>query len=110
MFYTTDFGMNVIQFGTGDIEVSNGRVLVDNEKEMFPCVTFAKIQPGKIGDFCSPDKHHEPAEQRDDIHTCLIFTDIRSLDVLLESLQEVKRRFIVNGTRILSPQEITDEV
>jgi hypothetical protein len=111
MFYKNDAGKNVIQFGTGSVEVGNGRVLSNDKKEMYPCVVFIpQNPPGEIGKFCHPDKLDDPAENRDDAHTTLVFTDIRSFDVVINHLQDAKERFKKNGCAVLGLQEITDEV
>jgi len=110
MIYKNDFGCNVIQFGTGDIEVGNGRVMSNDEKEMFPCCTFVEKPAGEIGALCHPESKDDPAEEREDIHTAFVFTDVRSVQVVIDHLEEVKERFKRNGSKILSMQEITDEI
>lgn len=110
MIYKNEDGTNVIQFGTGDIEVGNGRVLEEKGKEMFPCVMFMEKEVGEIGKYCHPDKVTDPAEPRPDAHTIFVFTDIRSFDVVIGNLQEAKERFQKSGTEVMSMQEITDEV
>ena len=110
MIYKNEEGTNVIQFGTGDIEVANGRVLEAKEKKMYPCLIFAAKKPGEIGKRCQPNKTSDPAELRDDVHTMFVFTDIRSFDVVIGNLQRARERFQKNGTAILSLQEIADEV
>ena len=110
MIYENEAGINVIQFGTGDIEVCNGRVPDSTEKEMMPCVIFAKKEPGEIGAYTDPDAVGRPATIKDNAHTMMVFTDIRSFDVVIGNLQQAKERFQKNGTAILSMQGITDEV
>lgn len=110
MIYKNKYGTLVVQFGTGDIEVANGRILSNTEKEMFPCCTFTQLpNSNKIGDYSHPN-NNEPAKQRDDINVSFIFTDPKSINVVIENLLDAKLRFKQNGTKKLSPQEITDEV
>jgi hypothetical protein len=110
MIYKNKYGTIVVQFGTGDIEIANGRILSNTEKEMFPCCVFvAHKKHGKIGEYTYP-KNNNPARERDHVDVSFVFTDPRSVDVLIESLLDVKKRFQQNGTKILTPQEITDEV
>lgn len=111
MIYKNEDGTNVIQFGTGDIEVGNGRISSHDKKEMSPCVIFAEQKgPNEIGSFCDPDAKNEPAKPRPDAHTLLIFTDIQSFDVVIDHLNQAKERFKKNGRAVLTMQEITDEV
>ncbi len=110
MIYKNEDNINVIQFGTGDIEVGDGRVLEAKGKEMYPCLFFAEKEAAEIGKYRYPEKIHEPAELRSDAHTMFVFTDIRSFDVVIGHLQKAKERFQKNGTAVLSMQEITDEV
>ena len=110
--YKNDFGTNVIQFGTGDIEVAGGRTLNNFEKEMYPCVIFTQQEDGEIGRR-HPDYENiknDPAAAREDAHTLFVFTDIRSIDVVINQLERTKERFKRNGTKVLSMQEITDEI
>jgi len=111
MIYKNEDGKNVIQFGTGDIEVGNGRIPTEDGERMYPCVVFIpKNPPGEIGKFCNPDTINDPAKQRRDAHTTLIFTDIRSFDVVIDHLEQAKERFEKNGSKLMSMQEITDEI
>lgn len=111
MIYKNDAGQNIIQFGTGDIEVGNGRVLSDDGTEMMPACMFAQLKnPQKIGSLITPEKINDPAINRDDANTFLVFTDIRSFDVVISHLKEAKERFKRNGLKVMSMQEITDEV
>lgn len=111
--YESEYGARVIQFGSGDIEVSNGRAPDDNlTKTTYPCVTFKEWEPGVIGR--KRDDYelikNDPAEERGDINTILVFTDVRSIDVVINQLNQAKERFQKNGTKALSMQEITDEI
>mgnify|MGYP000129709624 CR=1 FL=1 len=110
MIYKNEDGTNVIQFGTGDIEVGNGRVPEEKGEESFPCCMFVEKTEGEIGKFVNPDSVGEPAKPRSDAHTLFVFTDPRSVDVVIDHLQQAKERFEKNGTKILTMQEITDEV
>lgn len=110
MIYKNNDGTNVIQFGTGDIEIGNGRVLLDDEKAMYPCCVFIEKEPGEIGAFCHPDKIDNPAELRPEAHTLFVFTNPKSIDVVIDHLSQAKERFKRNGSNVMSMQEITDEV
>ena len=110
MIYKNDYGTNELQFGTGDIEVGNGRIPSNDEKQMYPCCIFTQKEPGEIGAYCNPDAKNEPAEQQPDAHTLFVFTDIRSIDVVIDHLNQAKERFARNGSKAMSKQEITDEV
>ncbi len=110
MIYRNDDNTIVLQFGTGDVEVGNGRVMANNEKEMMPCCIFAEKEPGTIGELCNPDALNEPAEPRPDTCIMFVFTKIESINVVIDHLQQAKERFQKNGLKILSMQEITDEV
>jgi len=61
MIYRNDDNTIVLQFGTGDIEVGNGRVISNNKDEMYPCCIFAE----------------KPAEPRPDACINFVFTDVR---------------------------------
>ena len=111
MIYKNDYGTNIIQFGTGDIEVTDGRVAPDDGYCMFPCCAFIEHSyENEIGATADPGNETGPAKQRSEAHTVLVFTDIRSIDVVIDNLNRTKRRFEKNGTDVLTPQEITDEV
>jgi hypothetical protein len=84
MFFTTDDGVNVIQFGTGDIRIAPG-ILVDEAAGSISLI---------------PDERH-PINSRDEnletrydielgVHTRLVFTDVRSIDVLIDMLYETR--------------------
>ena len=110
MIYKNEDGCNVIQFGTGDVEVCNGRVPSNSGDKMFPCLILNETKPGEIGAFCHPESINDPAEERCDANTMLVFTDIRSFDVLIDHLNQAKNRFKKNKFKVMTPQEITDEM
>ena len=111
MIYRNEDNTIVLQFGTGDIEVGNGRVISVDEKEMFPCCIFAQQDcNNEIGKLLNPDAVNDPAEPRPDACLSFVFTDPRSIDVVIHHLQQAKERFERNGTKVLTMQEITDEV
>ncbi|MDA3790523.1 MAG: hypothetical protein PF503_18775 [Desulfobacula sp.] len=77
---------------------------------MFPCVFLTELAEAReIGAVMHP-KDNSPAVIRDDAHTLLVFTDIRSFEVVISALHGAKERFEKNGSAILDPQQITDEV
>jgi len=111
LIYRNDDNTIILQFGTGDIEVGDGRVIEDGKDKMFPCVIFAQGEDGPIGersDLDIPDD--EPAEPRPDACITFAFTDIRSFDVVINHLKNAKKRFELNGCKVMSMQEITDEL
>lgn len=111
MIYKNEDGTNVIQFGTGDIEVGNGRILESKGKKSFPCCIFAQSDKRrKIGESINPGHEDDPDEERSDSNTTFIFTDPRSIDVVISHLFQAKERFKKNGTKVLTRQEITDEL
>ena len=89
MFYKDQTGTNIIQFGTGDIEVTAG--LLDIPDETIGSVGLIPQTEKPIGG---------PAERagNDDgeckletmAHTRLIFTKVESIDVLVEKLKKIK--------------------
>lgn len=110
MIYKNENGKNVIQFGTGDIEVGNGRVISNDKKEMYPCLIFVQQEKEtEIGVSVNPGHENDPAEQRSDAHTTFVFTDPRSIDVVIDHLYQAKERF-KNGLKVMSVQGITDEI
>ena len=111
MIYRNEDNTIVVQFGTGDVEVGNGRVISDDEKEMFPCCIFAQQDgPNEIGASVNPGHEDDPAEPRPDACINFVFTDIRSIDVVIDHLSQTKERFRKNGLKVMSMQEITEEV
>lgn len=111
MIYRNVDNTIIVQFGTGDIGVANGRILSGNEEEMFPCCLLSQ-QDGQneIGALVNPGHEDDPAEPRPDACIDLVFTDIKSVDVVIDHLSQVRKRFVQNGLRVMTMQEITDEV
>lgn len=109
--YKNDFDQTVIQLGSGDIEVANGRTFDKDETEMYPCVIFVETDPGEIGRQIHPEKEGQPAEIRKDPGLInMVFTDPKSIEVVIDNLMGAKKRFELNGTKKMTMQEITDEV
>lgn len=108
MIYKNNDNVNVIQFGTGDIEVADGRVSTNSGTEMYPCVCFNQSHSGEIGRITRPEMVGKPAELRSDVHTMFVFTNIKSFDVVIDAIKKAKERFEINGPSVFTPQEITD--
>ena len=87
-------GINVIVFGSGDIEIGAGHL--DSTGDNWVFVSFGQSVKGKIGrqirDYseygCQPElmefKHH----------TRLVFTNLKSIDVVMAKLIEAKKRMV----------------
>ena len=90
MFFTTEKGVNVIQFGTGDIEIG-GTHLVNDDKIGAVYLTPLKVplEPNTVID---RTKEHTAKMTDGDlgVHTRLIFTDVRSIDALIHELNKAK--------------------
>jgi len=110
MIYKNDDGANVIQFGTGDIEVGNGRTLTDNAKFTYPTLFLTETAPGDIGRLITEFASEGDAVQRIDAHTLLVFTKVESVDVVIHHLEKIKERLNKNGLDVLSIDEIGTEV
>ncbi len=86
-----DGDVNVIEFGTGDIEVTSG--FADDPEINAGVVCFGQSIPGEIGrdmeihgDYgCNP-KSVNPQE-----HTRLIFNNTKSIDIVIEHLLKAKK-------------------
>jgi hypothetical protein len=90
-------GTNIIQFGTGDINVSSGKLIVDED---VPFVSFTQGSNGEIGrDTLDEKDMGEDGRISDNgSHTRLIFTNEASIDVLINHLNACKK--YINGTNI----------
>ena len=92
MIYKNDDGTNVFEFGTGDIEISDGWLEEDKD---IPCVAFIQQKLGKIGERArSIEKYGNEPVLRSDANTLFIFNDPRSIDVLIGRLQHAKEHFL----------------
>ena len=93
MISKNEDGTNVLQFGTGDIEVANG--FTDDPEDPNPCVVFIPQKPGVIGAIGqSYEKYGDECHVRSDAHTMFVFTDIRSIDVVLDHLNQARESMI----------------
>ena len=88
MFFTTDDKVNVVQFGSGDIEVSGS--LLDEPTETIGCLALIPRTPGEIGKSV-PKREECVLDTMIGVHTRLTFTDIRSIDVIIDQLKIVKQ-------------------
>ena len=84
-------GVNVLVFGSGDIEVTSGQA--DDPNVNYGNVCFGQGRKGEIGrDMeiygeygCNPQAVEIPH------HTRFIFTDTRSIDVVISHLEKAKK-------------------
>lgn len=88
MIYKNEDGIRILEFGTGDIEVANG--FVHNSDET--CVLFTAQKPDNIGEVSQQalEKYGEKAVVRTDGHTMFVFTDPKSIDVIIDQLTQAK--------------------
>ena len=87
MFFKTEEGINVIQFGTGDIGITAG--LLDLPEETIGSVALTPKDPNEIGaEFNTGDECK--LDTMIGCHTRLVFTDKRSIDVLIDRLEKCK--------------------
>ena len=86
MFFTTEDKVNVIQFGNGDIDVSAG--LIDELDKTIGCLSLSPREPSEIGTV--NERGECMLDTMCDVHTRLIFTDPKSIDVVIEYLQQAK--------------------
>jgi hypothetical protein len=87
MFFKTDEKINVIQFGTGDIGITAG--LLDLPEETIGSVALTPKDPNEIGsEFNTGDECK--LDTMIGCHTRLVFTDSRSIDVLIDRLEKCK--------------------
>lgn len=89
MIFEDEDGVNVIQFGTGDIEVAAG--MVDDPEETIGTVSFAQQRPGEIGGISQRSKKNDECVLDTFAHTRLVFTDTRSIDVVIDHFRKCKR-------------------
>jgi len=82
-------GINILEFGIGDIEVSPG------DFNKVPCVCFIQQNPDEIGARAqSYGKYGDTPSFRDDVNTMFTFTKPESVDVVIEALQLVKQALL----------------
>lgn len=86
MSFRKDGPVQEICFGTGDILIHGG--LLDDPNKTIGCVS---IMPGGFGVVGEKYNHGCVLDTDLDVHTRLIFTDIRSIDVVIEHLEQTKR-------------------
>ena len=93
MIAKNEDGTNVLEFGTGDIEVANG--FTDDPEDQNPCVVFIPQKPGEIGARGqSYEKYGDECHVRNDAHTMFVFTDIRSIDVVIDHLNQARESMV----------------
>ena len=90
MFFIADNKINVIQFGTGDIEIAAG--LLDEIDRTIGCISLCPRKPSDAGTLSTRDECE--LDTMFGVHTRLTFTEIRSINILIEQLNEVKRCMI----------------
>ena len=94
MFYVSKTGVNVIQFGMGDIEVGGNKLSgLKKGDKIIGCVSLHPLNP-PIKPNTNIDRSKEHAQGLTDedlgVHTRLVFTDIRSIDALIHELYNAR--------------------
>ena len=87
MIFKDEHGINVVQFGTGDVLVAAGTLKSEEPKEVVS-VSFCQKDSGEIG-----VKYPELSGKFDcDIngHTRFVFTKVESIQVVIEELEKAK--------------------
>lgn len=95
MFFIDGDGVNVIQFGTGDILIGAG--MLDDPENMIGAVALIPQEPVGIGvprDLVAENGGIAPADTDFGVHTRLVFTKPESIDVLVEHLLAVKEAML----------------
>jgi len=93
MFFTTEEGVNVIQFGTGDIDVAAG--LIDEVDMTIGSLSLSPRSPSKIGTI---SKRECALDIMFGVHTRMIFTKVESIDIVIKYLQEVRRYMVTDAS------------
>lgn len=93
MFFKDEKGTNVVQFGTGDINVSPA--LLDYPKETVGALTFEERDPSEIG---TPgiERTCDNCMVGDD-HTRLVFTKVESVREVIKHLQKVEELMVADA-------------
>ena len=104
MFYTTDEGTSVIELGSGDTEIAGSHL--EDEPEI-GAISFIKlivpVQPGTQIDR-TQEKEAGWTDEDLGVHTRIIFTDIRSIDVLIEQAM-IARDLMIKHKTAATPGE-----
>lgn len=79
-------GVNVIEFGRGDIAISAG-ILRDSPH--IGTISFCQVSRTNV--IGTRDIFQKQTDLERGVHTRLVFTDMASIDVLIEQLQKAKR-------------------
>ena len=97
MIYKNEDNVNIIEMGTGDIEVAFGVTTTCKS----PCVAFTQQEnkDPNIGEISKQalKKYGSGRTTRIDTHTMLVFTDPRSVNVVIEHLQNVLKYLTQRG-------------
>lgn len=90
MFFKSDAGVNIIQFGSGDIEIGGSTVLGSPEVGAVSLVPLENpIEPNSDIDR-SKEEAAGMTDEEIGVHTRLVFTDTRSIDALVYALGRAK--------------------
>jgi len=96
MFFT-ERGVNVIQFGSGDIEINAG-ILLDNLGVAISLIPLnPRIEPNSNIDR-SIEHNKGMTDEQVGVNTRLVFTDSRSIDALIDQLQIAKNNLTKHCT------------
>lgn len=89
MFFKDENGTNVIQFGTGDIDVSPA--LLDDPHETVGALTLENRTPSPIG---TPKEVTCDTCMVEGEHTRLVFTRVESVREVIKHLQKVEELMV----------------
>lgn len=92
MFYVDEDGVNVIEFGTGDVLVACG--ILDDPTISVGSVSLIPQEARELGaEHCLIDENGGecPLDTDVGVHTRLLFTATESIDVLIEHLIGAKK-------------------
>jgi hypothetical protein len=89
MFFKDEKGTNVIQFGTGDIDVSPG--LLDYPKETVGVLALEERDPSPIG---TPKEVTCDTCMKEEEHTRLVFTRVESVREVIKHLRKVEELMV----------------
>lgn len=92
MIYQNKHKTNVLRFGSGDIEVGNGNV--EGAKKFLPCMVFIPHNKAPKSDLVGKSYRKFGGTQTSDVHTMFVFTNIKSIDVLMYHLQQAKANML----------------
>lgn len=92
-------GVNIIEFGQGDIVVAPG--WIDEPEENKGCISLVPQKPRPIGTTKKAwpgfDEGECPLDTMVGVHTRMVFTKVESIDVVIDALNQVKKNMLTEG-------------